>query len=202
MAAPYISEVELQEYLDQTQGKPEVRGPLIRIIARACSIIDEYLNFGFADYPTTASDVTVYSYGDPVMRLPAHQLGSITAVKDAAGNTIASTSYSESADGSLQYGGVQAFGWPYANIAVGGWPPGRYVVTAKWGYGPAPDAIKEVALELAVNIWRGKDRGLWTDVIGVEGQGGLRYTGMINNQQRAILDRVKHNRRPVKAGFA
>jgi hypothetical protein len=52
--------------------------------------------------------------------------------------------------------------------------------------------VKEVALEIAVNIWRSKDKGLWTDIIGVEsGGGGIRFIGGLTNQQKAILDAVK-----------
>jgi hypothetical protein len=50
-----------------------------------------------------------------------------------------------------------------------------------------------VCLELAVNIWRGKDRGMWTETIGVDGEGGLRFTGGMTSQQRSILRAAKYN---------
>ena len=61
-------------------------------------------------------------------------------------------------------------------------------MTARWGYGPAPDEIEQVTLELAVNMWRSKDKGGFTDVVGVEGQGSIRAVAHLTSGQKAVLE--------------
>ncbi len=195
----YVTVDELKKYLSQWEGFPEEDVLFATIIDRAQSIVDEYTGFTFAGYDTAASARLVPSYGTPVLILPPHEIGTITAVRlEGATTDIDSTTYTEDTvtgnltfDGYWPYAAYPGVGWWGAFSPSGYWGPARYTVTAKWGYGTAPEAIKEVVLELAVNIFRGRDRGLWTEIIGVEGSGGLRFTGGVTNQQRAILDSIR-----------
>lgn len=84
-------------------------------------------------------------------------------------------------------------GWPYTrdDLAFVDGVHGGYAVTARWGWGDPPQAVVELCKELAVNIWRGRDRGMFTEVIGAEGGAMLRYTGALNKSQQVILQGVK-----------
>lgn len=198
---------DVKKYLKQWEGFPEEDVLFASVIDRAESIITEYLGFEFGDYPASATARLVPSYGTPTLLLPPHQIGSITAVRlEGAAADIDPTTYTEDTvtgnltfDGYWPYASYPGTGWWGAFSTSGYWGPARYSVTAKWGYGTAPDAIVEVALELAVNIFRGRDRGMWTDVLNVEGSGGLRFTGGVTNQQRAILDSVRERFSPEVA---
>jgi hypothetical protein len=66
-----------------------------------------------------------------------------------------------------------------------------YQITAAWTYGPAPETIVQLCLELAVNIWRGRDRGLWAEVLGASDGGTLRYLGGLNATQRTLIRAVR-----------
>jgi hypothetical protein len=54
-----------------------------------------------------------------------------------------------------------------------------------------------VCLELAANIWRAKDKGMFTDAIGVDpvgqatGGGGIAYGQMFTRTQRATVEAVR-----------
>lgn len=158
------------------------------VIDRAWSILCASLGFEFGEYPASTTDKVVYSAGGAELVLPPHEAGSVTTVLYPAGSTVPSTNYTQ-ADGRLYLGG--SYGYYGSSGWMTTWERGRYTVTAKWGYGLAPDSIKEVALELAVNIWRGADRGLFTDVIGVEGGGAVGYTGALTNQQKMVVNAVR-----------
>lgn len=178
--AAYVTAADIRAYLQQV---PATEDTLLGTIAtRATAIVEEALGFSFGDYTLATSNVTVYSYGLHILRLPPHQQGSVAAVTEIYGGPVAG--WAEDSDGNL-YIGTASFFYGAA------WGTGRYIVSARWGYGPVPESVKEVTLELAINIWRGKDRGMWQDVIGVEGGGALRFTGGLTNQQRAILEAVK-----------
>ena len=194
---PYVTVDELADYIPQVDAEGDA-ALLGDIIDRAQSIVDEYMGFTFDGYDASASERVITAYGTPTLILPPHEIGTITTVTlEGATTAIDEDDYTEdTVTGNLTFNGYYPFTgygyYPYNQFSpFGYWGPARYEVTAKWGYGTVPEAIKEVTLELAVNIWRGRDRGMWTDVIGVEGSGGLRFTGGVTNQQRAILDSVR-----------
>src|SRR5574338_172031 len=194
----YITVEQLGDYLEQVDTTADA-SLLEAVIGRAESIVTEYLGFEFAGYGATATARLVPAYGTPTLVLPPHQIGSITAVRlEGATTDIDAATYTEdTVTGNLTFDGYwpsvtyPGTGWWGAFSTSGYWGPARYSVTAKWGYDTAPAALEEVALELAVNIWRGRDKGMWQDIVGVEGSGGLRFTGGVTNQQRAILDSIR-----------
>jgi hypothetical protein len=138
--------------------------------------------FDFAEYGV-ASTKLVRGYGTQYLTIPAHEAGTVTLVEYMSGQNPAA--YSTVADEYLEESGqlYRSYGW-------GGTP--RYRITAVWGYGPVPAAIEELTLELAVNIWRSKDKGGFTEIVGVEGSGGIRAITGLNKQQYMILENVRN----------
>jgi hypothetical protein len=56
---------------------------------------------------------------------------------------------------------------------------------------PPPASVEQIALELAVNMWRGKDRGSWSQSSGVDGEGALIYQGVLTDKQMRLLRQVR-----------
>jgi hypothetical protein len=179
----YATLDELKDYLPQAASKPEMETLGPKLLDRATAIIEGYLKFEFGDYSEAAAR-KFNSPGGKLLRLPPYQAGSLTSISLDAREI---TNY-EVDDDDHRY-----------LYRPGGWPEGRYLAVAAWGCGPPPDQVVEVCLELAVNFWRGKDRGLWTDVIGAEGGGSVGYARALTNQQRMALDDVRNQ---IVLGFA
>lgn len=138
--------------------------------------------FDYAAYGAAAARI-VRGIDSTYLRPPAYQLGSVTIVAYQSGTNpsaytaLASTEWEESGDGRL----YRASGW---------WTGAdtRYQITAVYGYGPTPpDSIVEVTLELAVNIWRTRDRGGFVDTVGVDGSGATKHIAGLTNLQQQIL---------------
>lgn len=141
--------------------------------------------FDYAAYGA-ASEKIVRGYTGKYLTPPVHQAGSVTLVEYQTGTnpatytTLSADQWDEEADGRL----YRAAGWFGSD-----WQ--RYRITAVWGYGTVPDAIVQLTLELAVNIWRSKDKGGFTEIVGVEGSGGLRQIAGLNKQQVMILEDIR-----------
>ena len=184
--ASYATVDEFKAYLKQLSGV--VDAPTLAdiqdVLDRATDVLDLALGFSFAAYGASATARDARAPGGDVWDIAPHEVESIESVYEVRrkATSYESTSeiddFEELADGRLFRGA--------------GWVPGVwYRITAKWGYGPAPPAIVEVTLELAVNIWRSRDRGQFSDVIGVEGGGAVGYQRALTNQQRMIIDQVR-----------
>ena len=152
------------------------------IVDRATDFVDKYLEFSFGAYGS-ASVKKVRAGWSNYLSLPPHQIGSVTTVVDPAGTTL--EYWDELESGKLLAVDTDSGGeWS--------WRDYLYSVTAVWGYGPVPDSVVEVTLELAVNIWRSKDSGLFTRVIGAaDGAAAVGYEGELTPQQKMILDKIK-----------
>lgn len=197
-----ITRDDVYQYLQQVTPSGENDDLLDTIVARAEGIIAEYLGFEWAAYDSVASTKVVTGGGTAWLTLPPHQFGSITSLV-YEGNTGEITGYVEEPSGDLYVGSSGVWAWsdnyaPYGST----WGRYRYTVTAKWGQGAVPEALKEVAVELSVNLWKERDKGMYSDVIGVEGAGAVAvgYTRAFTNRQEAILRRYKRNyTRPMVA---
>jgi hypothetical protein len=181
----YVSLGDLRQYLNQinklTPGDASANDSLLdAILARAQSIVDGALGFTYNGYAPAASQ-SIMSYGGNYLELSPYKLGSITSV--TIGDT-AITDYTVTNLGNLYRSGR----W-YDYLWTDPW--GYVGVTAQWGYGDPPESINQLILELAVNVWRSRDKGLFTEVIGSEGAGSLRYIGGLNATQRMIIENVK-----------
>ncbi len=174
---PYITAADIRAYLPQTR---DTDAPLMNAIAvRATDRVNAALGFTFSGYAVGTRVVS--TYGGKYLHLPPHQQGSVTAVLWGT-YTVPSSYYREQPDGALYY--QSPWGHPTWGIA-------DYSVTAAYGYGQPPEVIQQVTLEVAVNIWRSKEKGSFTDDVGVEGSGGQRFVGGLTRQQRADIDAIK-----------
>lgn len=172
--APALDAV-LSDCLDRASGI--VRGAMRSLLADPA--------FDYAAY-TTATAQIVRGWGGQYLAIPAHQIGTVTIVSYEAGSNPATftalntNEWDEMSDGRL----YRAVGW---SGSYGGGQT-RYEVTANWGYGATvPPSIVEVTLEVAVNIWRSRDKGGFTDTIGVDGSGATVQVSGLTNLQRQVL---------------
>ncbi|HEU5013956.1 MAG TPA: hypothetical protein VFT66_15655 [Roseiflexaceae bacterium] len=186
----YATRADLYQYLQQLSSAADTPddGLVDAILDRATSIIDGALGFHFAGYAGSASAQQIVSYGAPVLDLPPHQAGSVASVA-YGGSVIDRAAWRETEAGALAIVDPTTWQWfPRHSVwDVARWQHGLYAVTAAWGYGAPPASIVQVCLELSVNIWRAKDKGMFTDTIGVDGSGGVRYIGGLTNLQQQII---------------
>ncbi len=180
---------ELRQLLGQVSAGDANDDLMEVFLERATDTVDLVLGFSFADWPYAAepTDKDVLSSGGQYLYLPACEAESVDKVSliTSRGKTTETTTEVEdwlAEETERPYRLYRADGW-----TLGAW----YRVTANWGYGPAPVSVVQVTLELAVNLWRGKDRGMYSDVIGVEGGGAVGYQRALTNQQRMILSAVR-----------
>jgi hypothetical protein len=163
----------LQGVLDRATGI--VRGTLRSLLADP--------TFDWSAYGAASTKI-VRSYGGDHLTLPPHQAGSVTLVEQVAGTNP--TSYSTVADEWLQENGrlYRPGRWLFDE---------RYRVTAAWGYGPTvPDQAVEVVLELAVNIWRSRDKGGFSETVGAGGGGAIRAVAGLTKQQQQALENLRN----------
>lgn len=170
---------------------PATDALLEAILERSTGIVRESLRALLADpsfdYAAYGAPATMIVTGVPsvVLRIPGHEAGSVTLVEtEAAGSPPSYTALSadewyEQPNGTL----YRAGGWAAQQ---------RYRVTATWGYGVAPPAIVEVVLEQAVNEWRSRDRGGFTETVGVDGSGAVRVVSGLNKLQMQTLYAVRN----------
>ena len=185
----YASLAELREYLNQVESGSAQDSVLQKILDRSDSLINGALGFSFAAYGVSTSTKRVLATSGQYLRIPPYSYTTIASIYPMSGasvGTVAITDYEE----------LQSMYRLYRSV---GWGGQRYQITAIWGYGAAPESIKELALELSVNIWRSKDRGMWTETVGasqvgnnVGGGAVITYTGGLTNQQKAIIKNVRY----------
>ena len=155
------------------------------ILSRAEKVVDGVLQFAFAGY-TNEERAARSQYG-AYFPLPAHGPGSVTKVTTMAGTEI---TYFEEKDNGILYA-ISEYGQEY------NWNAGRYLVTADWGFGDVPEDIKEVTLELAVNIWRSAETGRFTNVVGAVDGGPVGYESALTPQQKMILKKSRQKYIPI-----
>jgi hypothetical protein len=181
----YGTVLQLRDMLPQVAAGVATDALLTTLLERATDIVDLALGFSFAAGGAAAAK-DIRAIGGQYLELPGYTVATIASVYevDAKGSSsetteaVAATEYDILDDGRL----YKDDGWD-----TGGW----YRITASWGWGAAPVSIVQVTLEVAVNLWRGRDRGMFSDVIGVEGGGAVGYQRALTNQQRMIIDGVR-----------
>lgn len=180
----YASVDRLRTYLSQVPDTNDTSVLLQDCLDRATGIVRDALAAALADasfaYAAWGAASTQIVRGWPTLylALPPHQAGTVTLVEYQSTSNPAA--YSTVADAWLEEGGRL--------YRAGGWGQERYRVTAVWGYGPVPAAIEELTLELAVNVFRARDKGGFTDIVGVAG--GIRHIAGLNRQQAMIVENV------------
>ena len=185
--ALYASVAQFKDYQKQ-RAAGTTDGQITDVLTRASGVVRGVLRkelgdpaFDLAAYGA-ASTKLVRGYDTEYLSLPPHQAGSVTLVEYQTGTnpptyTTLSADQWDDEDSRL----YRPAGW-------GGYSMPRYRVTAVCGYGATvPDEIVQVTLEIAVNIWRSKDAGRFTNVVGVEGGGAVGYEGALTPGQKMIL---------------
>jgi hypothetical protein len=190
---------ELYAYLQQVAVNVVNDALMDDVLARATSIVEQAVEHEYSvGGSPQLTTVEVYSYGSPYLMIPVHS-GAVTSVVGPDGVVVPSTYYTEQSNGTLYpvAGAGSPVWWspsrPYPTYM---WAAGRYLVTADFGPSAAPDAIVQVTLEVAVNIWRSRDKGSWTDVVGVDGSGGVRFVGGLTKSQQGIIETERRRLRP------
>lgn len=182
----YATVAQLREYLGQVATGAAQDAKLQTILDRATVIVDGALGFGFAAYGEEASERDVSGSRDLYLRLPAYEAGSVATVAAVYGR---GTSYESTGEVSDWLAEEELR--PYRLYCEHGWPERWYRVTAIWGYGPAPADVVEVEIEVAVNIWRGRDASMWQSEVGAGGEGGMSFNRALTWAQRSIIDAVR-----------
>ncbi len=181
----YATVAELKRYLPQVTDSGE-DALLWTILERATDMVDDHLGFSFAAYGATATERDVWSgNGGDYLLLPAYKSGSLASVylvTDRGGDSEDDTTEVDDYTEDERWRLWRAAKWPRRT-----W----YRCTAIWGPGAAPESIKEVTIEIAVNIWRGRDAGAF-DRSGAEGGGSIAYARALTWSQRSAIDRVKY----------
>lgn len=185
--AEYVTANEFGLYMKQLDVTAEPVASTVELILDAAeSAVNGYLRFVFDGYEL--GERQVRAGRSAYFNLPHHEYGSVVEVALPDG-TVIDEGWEETDEGVLY--AVDAHG------NEGGWGRGYYTVTAAWGHGPVPASVKEVVMEVAVNIWRSKDSGTFTNVIGVHGGGTVGYEKAMTPRQKLMLDNVKLEHYPV-----
>lgn len=163
----YITQVDITD--------PDQAAIVEAVLARAESAVDNYLGFSFDGYANATR--TIRAPQGPFWQIPAHDLGSVTAVLAEDGTDLAGY-WEETSTGALF-------------SLAGLWGFAKYQITADWGYGDPPESVKEVVLEVAVNIWQSRSAGRFSSVVGSRDGGAVGYERAFTNFQAQILDDLK-----------
>ena len=188
--ASYATVDELRAILTQVPDNVTTDAQLQTALDEATEIVDLALGFSFAAYGATATDKDIRATATgEYLSVPACDPASVAAVATV------------SARGETGESETTLAGWMEEDDELpvtvrlyrgGCWIRGVwYRVTAKWGYGPAPDAIKRVTKEVAVNLWGSRDSRQVSDVVGVEGGGAVGYNRELTNRQKMVVARIK-----------
>lgn len=187
---PFPTAADVAEYLDHVDlSDPEQEDNLSKVVGRARSIVEEalYPVVFTDDWPVAAEEKLVVARFGPYLQLPPHRQGTVSLV--TLGGVDLTGYWLEQESGVL-----------YAQDAsgnTGDWGDVPYAVTAVWGYGPPPEAVNEIVVELSVNIWRRRHEGLFVESTAFGGGTRTQYIGGLTDSQRAVLDKIVENRLPV-----
>ncbi len=183
----YATVEQFRQYLDQIEESDERDADIQAVLDRAHSIVNDALGFSFSEYGETASDKDVRGQGGEWLWPPAYKAASVTGI-----TRVSARGEDDESEEAVSGYVVDEDLRPYRIWRAYGWTPGAwYRVTAIWGYGPAPESIVEVELEVAVNIWRSRDAPGFTDAMGVSGEGGFTVHRALTWAQRSIIDGVR-----------
>jgi hypothetical protein len=194
--ALYCTVTQLREYLPQIPASAATDAILTSVITRASQIIatETGIDFNAAALGTRV----VYGNGTIYLTPPPFVAASVTAITAPAGYTVPDWAEQEGALVVASTLDVISQPFPYVlsdarAYALGGWGAGvPYTVAATFGYSGVPADIQECCLELAVQIWQGKDSGFNT-VVGVQGAGVREVLRAYTPMMLRILDKYSNN---------
>jgi hypothetical protein len=182
----YATVVDLREYLDQVRDTEATDAALETVLERATAMVDGVLGFHFSAYGETATERDVWSgAGGEFLYLPAHEAGSLTGITLVSGRGTDWEAETEITDYVVEER------WRLYRYA--GWTRRRwYRATAVWGLGDPPAEVVEVTLQVAVNLWQGRDAGRWSENVG---EGAVQYQRALGWPQRNTLAPVRNKYR-------
>lgn len=167
------------EHLSQVPAGDSYDALLTQALTTATALIERALGFAFAGYASTASARAFWhEAADHWLYLPYHESGSLTTLA-LDGAEIDSDSYAAEADDHT------------ALFNDDGWAAGRYTATAKWGYGPAPEDIIKITMQLAVDQWNGRNVRSSSESAGLDGPGQASLQRAFTWQQWQTLQLVR-----------
>jgi hypothetical protein len=169
---------------------------LLDVLDRATDVVRSAMRslladptFDYAAWPSASAKI-VRAFDTYELRLPPHQAGTVTLIENQTGSypstytALDANAWEDTGSGTIYRSG----GW--GGVFWGTLP--RYRVTAVWGYGPVvPDAIIELTLEVAVNLFRTRDTGGYVDLVGVEGGGATRPVAGLTKLQQQVLENIR-----------
>lgn len=168
----YAQPHHMRDYLTQLDPTAAVSGNLSAILERATQAVETVL--GYAYMGTVEEARRVIGGGSPYLTLPPHTVGTVTEIDP------------EPTSGEWEEIGMRLV---LLNADTGVyicWTRRGYMVTADWGCGSPPPDVVEVVLELAVQIYQGKDSG-FSGIVGVDGGGAVGYEKALNPRQKLVL---------------
>lgn len=190
----YASTDQLRGYLKQIPADvaPSTTNDdlLQAVLDRSTSMVNDALGFAgvggaFATWATAATTRDVRGEGGEWLYPPSYQPDSVDTVSEVYSKGLTSETTHAVTDWAEEEASQAPGGRLYRS---GGWGDRAwYRIGAIWGYGPAPNSIVEVTLELAVNLWRAKDAGRFSNVVGVEGGGAVGYEKALTPQQQMVV---------------
>ncbi|MDQ1301432.1 MAG: hypothetical protein QG637_1353 [Chloroflexota bacterium] len=172
------------EHLTQVPTGATNDSLLVQALTTATALIDSALGFSFATYGAAAAKDVRCLGATATWDIPYHSIASVTTVLEiyskgtSSESTDAITDFDELDDGRLYY----ATGWQKNQ-----W----YRITAAWGYGAAPEEIIKVAMQLAVDLWHGRDARGSADMQNVEGPGAAPVQRAFTWQQYQVLQQIR-----------
>jgi hypothetical protein len=158
---------QFREYYPQGSGSA-LSDSLIRdVLDRAEAILE--LEIGYPLDDAAVETRTIYGSGSNFLTLPRHIADSVTEVTAPSGYLV--PTYIKTAGGlAATTDGIYYRHLPgYSPAWIDGVP---YAVTATWGTRATTADLTEACLELAVEIYRGRDSG-FSGTVGVDGAGAL-----------------------------
>lgn len=174
------------EHLPQVTAGATNDALLTQMLESATAFVNDALGFAFTGYAASAERKFERNAARTWLHLPYYEAGSLTALGRRSSTDSTTNAYDYDAD---EYE-IEADDHT-ALYSDGGWPAGRYVATAKWGYGAAPESIVKITMQLAADLWAGRDVRSQSNVAGVEGPGQVTVQRAFTWQQYQTIQTVR-----------
>lgn len=187
-----VTVARAREYLDKIPTGAEADAKLGNFLASAEQIVVDALGWSFFDDGAAWDDVApsqkrIRAEQSRHFKLPPYNYGSITSLVTISGTTVGTSEITDYEETEQRF-------YLYRDV---GWGGLRYAVTAQWGYGPAPESIVALVCELTVNEWRSKDKGGFSEMVGVDpvgektGGGAMKFVAGLNPLQKQVVRNVR-----------
>jgi len=167
------------EHLAQVPAGATNDALLTQMLETATAFVNDALGFAFTGYLAVAAARMFWRDASRLwLHVPYYEAGTLTGLI-CHETAIATTAYEIEADDHT----ALFYEW--------GWRAGRYTATAKWGYGGAPESIVKVTMQMAADLWAGRDVRSQANVAGVEGPGQVTVQRAFTWQQYTTIQAVR-----------